>query len=198
MKHCPECGAGVRREGAKFCEECGGALAVGTATAGPAAMSQPAPPAPVPTAAPVPAPSAPSDTLTIAMPSRVVLWAAALLLVSAFFPWISGAARIANGMGVPLELLWNRNADVGGFALGWALVILAVLVTVAAVFPILERLRRFLGVLALVVPLLLVAQWIWALDSLNSADSWLSYVGVGAYTAFAAGSLVAFAPGRTR
>lgn len=124
------------------------------------------------------------------------MWAAGLLLFSAFFPWISGAARISNGMGVPVELLWNRNAAVGGFALGWVLIILAVLVLVAAVFPILEPMRRFLGAVTLLVPLVLIAQWIWALDAVDSADSWLSYIGLGAYTAFAAGAILAMAPGR--
>jgi hypothetical protein len=124
------------------------------------------------------------------------MWAATVLLFSAFFPWLTSTARIDNAMGIPTELLWNQSASTGGFALGWVLIILAVLVTVSSTIRSLSAVRRFLGVIAMLVPIALMVQWTLALDSLGSADSWLSYVGVGAYATLAAGAIAAFMPQR--
>ncbi len=189
MRHCPECGAGVRRDEAKFCEVCGFGLAFEDGSEEPVATVS-EPPAPVTSEPPLP------DQVTVRFirPSPVLWWAVSGLSFAVFFPWLTGTARISNAMGVPLEFLWSRSAPTDGLPVGWVLLALVLLISIAAFVPILSAVRRLLGLLAVGIPIALTVQWIQALDQSGSADSWLSYIGVGAYVAFAAGAMVVLAP----
>lgn len=185
MKHCPECGAGVRREGAKFCEECGFGLAADTAAS---RQSMETVSAPVTHSGPDRA------TVSLAIGSPAAVWAGFLLLFAVFFPWLTSPVRVNTAMGIPLEFLWSRSAPAGGFKLGTLLLILAGVAIVASVIPAASILRRAVGLIITVVGVLLVVQWVRFLAASGSADQWLGYIGLGIYCAIVAGFVLLVAP----
>jgi hypothetical protein len=181
-RYCPNCGL-ERREGERFCRNCGHALGTGetslhesplTASAPAATPAEPtapnppvrhsAPPAPGSEALPAP-PSAPHAIPTTPrvrstpLPMKPVAFAGGLAMILAvFLPWISLEGSSANALDVPLQALWDPNAADGAVKLGFVILLLGAVGAGLSFMPNTTRYRRLAGSIGLAVSLAFALQ----------------------------------------
>ncbi|MDP9340805.1 MAG: zinc-ribbon domain-containing protein [Actinomycetota bacterium] len=214
---CPNCGSAVQ-PGAEFCTVCGTRLAglgqgAGYGWSGPAVP--PAPPVPVnvppgmttaPTQPlpPTSASSPPAASMWPASPPAyspfpattgkrtsarpVAVLGAIAAAAGAFLPWIRFDFHF-TAFKVPLAFLFQGEAGSTAANAGIALVVVAALGLVLSFFPAASPARRFLGLVALAVPVAFVAQLL-RFDHVT-VGSLFSNLGAGAYVAALGGLLLA-------
>jgi hypothetical protein len=211
-RYCTTCGLD-RREGDRFCRNCGAELGTGTTqlrdtlalegepTAPVRQATMPAPPATLPPAplatatvdpappAPTPSPEPPSagaaPTGRSGSPVHVVaLVGGALVLASLFLPWLSAGGESANAFEIVVQLLWDLDPGDGVVKIGTVLFVLGGLGGGLAFVPHTTAVRRVCGALVLVTTLALVVQVYRALDEVGGVPSdVLDTVGAGVYAA---------------
>ena len=191
--HCPRCGL-ERREGERFCRNCGQALGTGDTVLheSPVATTAPlgAPPAapgglPPPPAAPEPA--APGSATVRGLPpfKPLALTGGLALVVSAFLPWISGGPSV-SAVDIPLEAVWNLEAGDGPVKLGFVLLALGGVGAALAFVPRSARFRRVIGSIGLALILGFALNLYRSIDQAGgSLGDVIGAVGLGIYVALA-------------
>jgi hypothetical protein len=209
-RYCPSCGL-ERREGERFCRNCGTPLGSGQTKlhASPVADPEPAqvtqPPTATPEAVPLPAPPsaphpvvtpqrvvqpqpAPAASAARALPFKPVAVAAgALLVIGALLPWISGAGlTTSNALDVPVQSLWDLNATDGPIKVGFVTIALGLLGGGLSFVPRTAWVRRLCGSIALAVVAAFVLQFFRAVDQAGgSFGDVLESIGIGLYLSLA-------------
>ena len=192
-RYCPKCGL-ERREGERFCRNCGTALGTGqtslheSPTTAPPAVQQPAPavqqpapavqqpapavqqPAPVqPAVLPAP-PTAPhavvqAPAASSSLPFKpIALGGGALLVIAAILPWVSVGGSGTSALDIPLESLWNLNAGDGPIKIGFVTIALGLLGGALSFVPRTATIRRLCGSIALAVVAAFALQFFRAID----------------------------------
>ena len=205
-RYCPKCGL-ERREGERFCRNCGTPLGTGetslhkTPLAKPvspaAGAPQPAPiqqPASVPQPAPLPAPpSAPHAVVgpaaTTAVPLKpLALAGGALLVIASLLPWISiSGLGSVNALDIPVQSLWDLNAPDGPIKIGFITIALGLIGGGLSFVPRTAGIRRLCGSIALAVGAAFALQLFRSIDqSGGSIGDFVSSIGIGVYAAIPA------------
>ena len=201
---CSRCGF-VNASGARFCNRCGDRVGEETASIPTTAPPGPAPvtaPTPTPTPQPIPQQGFVSHPPGVTQTRRSV-WrrpsgsaqvAIALMVGSAFLPWLSTPGFYSFGTDIPATFLWDRAAAAGVFTLGVLLFSLAGFALLGSVLRPLDGLRRLAGGLVVVAALMMVFQWRVFLVGMGVEELTLGFIGVGAYAAAAAGFTALLSP----
>lgn len=209
-RYCAKCGLD-RREGERFCRNCGAPLGTGetrfhdspgSAAAGesttPIAQHVPSAPfLPPPPAAPlpIPEPTAPIAPIATAPPPAaartglpfkpVALAGGIALVVSALLPWTQGPDA-PNALDLPVELLWSLVPGDGPIKIGFLLLAIGGFGAGLAFVPRTAWIRRLCGSLATAIVLAFAVQLFRALDQSGlGAGDLLDVVGAGVYVALA-------------
>jgi len=196
-RYCPKCGL-ERREGERFCRNCGTALGTGqtslheSPTSAPPAVQQPAPavqqPAPVqPAVLPAP-PTAPhavvqAPAASSSLPFKpIALGGGALLVIAAILPWISVGGSGTSALDIPVESLWNLNAGDGPIKIGFVTIALGLLGGALSFVPRTATIRRLCGSIALAVVAAFALQFFRAIDQGGGTfGDFFSSIGIGVY-----------------
>ena len=196
-RYCPKCGL-ERREGERFCRNCGTALGTGqtslheSPTTAPPAVQQPAPavqqPAPVqPAVLPAP-PTAPhavvqAPAASSSLPFKpIALGGGALLVIAAILPWISVGGSGTSALDIPVESLWNLNAGDGPIKIGFVTIALGLLGGALSFVPRTATIRRLCGSIALAVVAAFALQFFRAIDQGGGTfGDFFSSIGIGVY-----------------
>lgn len=211
-RYCTRCGID-RREGDRFCRNCGAPVGTGetrlhdtpteadhpTAPLPGARASDPAraelgptdlPPAPsvtapIPTGGPAGSP-APRPTAE-GLPFRpLALGGGVLLALSAVLPWLSSPGITRSALDLPVGLLWDLEAGDMPVKIGFALLAFG---GFGAILSFMDRtawLRRALGILGLIVGAAFAVQLLRLLDETGgSIGELVDAIGVGVYVALA-------------
>ncbi len=127
-------------------------------------------------------------TTTRSSARPVAVLGAIAAAAGAFLPWIRFDFHF-TAFKIPLTFLFQGNSSSGGLNAGIVLVVVAGLGLVMSFFPAVSVARRFLGLVALAVPVAFVAQLL-RFDQVT-LSSLFSHLGAGAYAAAAGGLLLA-------
>ena len=212
-RYCPNCGL-ERREGERFCRNCGHALGTGetqlhaspvtAGAAGPAAPAEPTapipplatvdpipPPAgsgalPAPPSAPHPIPATTGPRST-QLPMKPVAFAGGLAMILAvFLPWISVEGASVNALDVPIQAIWDPNTADGAVKLGFLVLLLGAVGAGLSFMPNTTRYRRLAGSIGLAVTLAFALQLYRSVDQAGGSfvDA-VSGIGFGVVLALA-------------
>jgi zinc-ribbon domain len=199
-RYCPSCGL-ERREGERFCRNCGHALGTGETAlhAPPVATTSPleavgavapeseAPPnaLPPPPAAPHPVVAGPEATHRLPPFKPLALGGGLAMVVAVFLPWISGGSS-ASALDIPLEAAWNIEAGDGPVKLGFAFVVLGGVGAGLAFVPRSVTIRRLIGSVGLALTLGFALQLYRSIDQAGgTVGDVIGAVGIGVYVALA-------------
>ena len=192
-RYCPKCGL-ERREGERFCRNCGTALGTGqtslheSPTTAPPAVQQPAPavqqPAPaVQQPAPVQPAVVQAPAASSSLPFKpIALGGGALLVIAAILPWISVGGSGTSALDIPVESLWNLNAGDGPIKIGFVTIALGLLGGALSFVPRTATIRRLCGSIALAVVAAFALQFFRAIDQGGGTfGDFFSSIGIGVY-----------------
>lgn len=149
----------------------------------PVAASLPAPPSPQAT----PQPAAARPTTGQARPIKpLALAGGAALVVATFLPWLSGVGSSVNALDLPIQALWDVDAQDGAVKLGFALLAFGAVGIALAFVPGPAALRRLCGSLGVAAVLAFAAQLYRAIDAQGGTlGDVFDVIGVGLYVALA-------------
>jgi hypothetical protein len=210
-RYCPSCGT-ERKEGERFCRNCGTALGTGStklhrsleipaaseptgqlapaaAAARPAGLPPPPESAPAPVSVPAPVSTPPRATAASArgavsqLPFKPFALAGGLaIVVAVFLPWLGESS---NALDVPIEALWDLAAVDGPVKLGFALLALGGLGAGLSFVSKWAWLRRLCGSVALAVTLGFALQTYRAVDQFGGIGDVFDAIGFAVYISLA-------------
>ena len=189
-RYCPRCGP-ERREGERFCRNCGQALETGETVqrASPVTTTTPldAPPGGLPPRPTIDAPAASGRPVVRGLPpfKPLALTGGLALVVSVFLPWISGGVSI-SAIDIPLEAVWSLDAGDGAVKLGFVVLALGGAGAALAFVARSVGFRRLTGSIALALILGFGLNLFRSIDqSGGSLGDVVGAIGLGIYAALA-------------
>ncbi len=119
------------------------------------------------------------------------LWTAIILVAgSAALPWIASPSVRAIPSDIPVRFLYDVDAASGGVSLFWVVIGLATAILLGSISPATDWLRRMAGTVAMILPVLVMTQWLRYLDESGQSNRLWGFIGVGCF-AIGAGGLLA-------
>ncbi len=163
-------------------------------------LAEPASVLPAPAMPPPPPPleveSAPTRARLFRAPTAN-LWTAIILVSgSAALPWIASPSVRAIPSDIPVRFLYDVDAPSGGVSLFWIVTGLAAAILLGSISPATDWLRRIAGTVALIVPFLVMTQWLRYLDESGQSNSFWGFIGVGCFSIGAGGLLAMLSSNR--
>jgi len=130
---------------------------------------------------------APSSAGPTSLPVKpLALGGGLALVIATFLPWISGEGVSANALDIPIQTLWDLNADDGPIKIGFVLLALGAAAAGLSFMPRTNAIRRICGSVALAIVLGFTLQLYRSVDLAGgSVGDVLSTIGVGVYIALA-------------
>ncbi len=179
-RFCGVCGK-AQEEGERRCSNCDAAFEDDVE---PEAAAPVEPPAPAPSPPPIPRSKGWSYRINDRVSIRFLpLLAGIAVGVSSAIDWVRGA----NAFDIPVRFLWDMNAQTG-FRLGIPVLIVGIAVAVLSFFTAAEPLRRIAGLVALVIAVLFLEQFVRGIDrNGGSIVDGLDAVRAGAWVCLAGG-----------